>query len=752
MATASIDDYSSIPTAEAVSDFPDTFESTAPSQNLGLAILKRWPWIIVGVIGGVILGLLYHFQQKPVYQSSAQLLVIKNRPEMISGGTTNSLTFVEDYVTTQVTLLKSELILMVAASKLQENQFQNRPPASDKDRVGYMTRNFTVMREREAGSNQFTNVLALTFRSGNPGDSAQYLRAIIEAYRAQLATLYSEASTREIERMEQDIRRIDNERNTILKGTEKGKEGIEYLNREIQAITNEDLSSMRSRLTANVNDKLQMQKREAFLNRRIESIEKIGPNRSARMDLFIQYGGTPRQMNITQLDSRNPQDVLFSFQLQRTELSQKYGKDHPEIQSLDGRMRMLKELIALQAPEEKLQLDELAVLERTYRQERDTLKDQIDATTQQITQDEQKIKIVSALVSQKEQREFRLKELTAEGEKLAAEKGRMESTRTSGGYKVEDITKPTEGFQVAPSLYRSLLFGLFLGLIAGGGLALTMELTDRSFRSPSEIRRRLGLPILGHIPRLKIDEPAERPSATGIEPSLVSFYRPTSTEAEAYRGVRTQLYFSTQGRGHQVIQVTSPNPGDGKSTLAANLAISIAQSGKRVVLIDCDFRKPRVHKIFKLPKPDVGLASVMSGDAPLMTAVQGCEIENLSLMPCGPRPANPAELLTSPKFTEVLRDLRERFDFVIVDTPPVLAVSDPSAVAPRVDGVLLVFRMTKNARPLTERAREQLAAVGARMLGVIVNASAERSAGYGGYGYAYQYEYQYAESYTDQDQ
>jgi Mrp family chromosome partitioning ATPase len=108
-------------------------------------------------------------------------------------------------------------------------------------------------------------------------------------------------------------------------------------------------------------------------------------------------------------------------------------------------------------------------------------------------------------------------------------------------------------------------------------------------------------------------------------------------------------------------------------------------------------------------------------------------------LPCGPRPANPAELLTSPKFQELLADLRADYEFVIIDTPPVLAVSDPATVAPRVDGVVLVLRMTKAARPAAERAREQLAAVGARLFGVVVNASAERAGGYGGYGYSYQY-------------
>src|ERR1700722_15545326 len=129
MATATLDDYDTIPTAEAVVEHhqqptePDNFESTAPSQNIGLAVLKRWPWLLVGVAGGLVLGLLYHTQQRPLYESRAQLFVIKNRPEMLSGPNA-SLTMVEDYVATQVTLLKSELILAIAAAKLQESQFE----------------------------------------------------------------------------------------------------------------------------------------------------------------------------------------------------------------------------------------------------------------------------------------------------------------------------------------------------------------------------------------------------------------------------------------------------------------------------------------------------------------------------------------------------------------------------------------------------------------------------------------------------
>ena len=340
----------------------------------------------------------------------------------------------------------------------------------------------------------------------------------------------------------------------------------------------------------------------------------------------------------------------------------------------------------------------------------------------------------------------------------------VEATASAGGFQAKVITAPAAGNQVAPILYQSLIFGAILGALAGGGLGALAELSDQGFKSPADIRKRLGVPIIGHLPQLVPANLAES-EHPNIDPNVVIVHKPKSTEAEAYRGVRTQLYFSTQGRGHQLIQLTSPNPGDGKSTLAANLAASIAQSGKRTVLVDCDFRKPRVHKMWNLVNPEIGMSTIVAGQADLEQAVQKSEIPNLDLLPCGPRPANPAELLTSPGYVDALNKLRAAYEFVIVDTPPMLAVSDPAVVAPRADGVILVLRMTKKARPAAVRARELLAAVGANLIGVAVNGIGGKASeygygsygGYGGYGYSYnyqyryqyQYEYEYADEYAD---
>jgi capsular exopolysaccharide synthesis family protein len=328
------------------------------------------------------------------------------------------------------------------------------------------------------------------------------------------------------------------------------------------------------------------------------------------------------------------------------------------------------------------------------------------------------------------------------------------SNKTSGGFKAEKLGKPGAGGKTSPLPYQYILGGSLLGLMLGLGLAYLLEAMDKGFRTPEEIRRQLGLPVVGHIPLLVPDEDAAARVAGGQlvpDPLLVCHYRPRSVEAEAYRAVRTALYFSVEGEGHKVIQVTSPNQGDGKSTLIGNLAIAIAQSGKKVLLVDADCRRPRQHKVFGL-SPSTGLASYLSGTSDLDSGILPTVVEGLSILPCGPLPPNPAELLTSPKFPALLDELRQRYDFVLVDTPPLLAVTDPCVVAARVDGVLLTISMSRKARPQALRAREILATLGCKILGVVVNrldrdgGSAYQSQTYGGYGYGYSYEYSSSDS------
>jgi succinoglycan biosynthesis transport protein ExoP len=187
-----------------------------------------------------------------------------------------------------------------------------------------------------------------------------------------------------------------------------------------------------------------------------------------------------------------------------------------------------------------------------------------------------------------------------------------------------------------------------------------------------------------------------------------------------------------------VIQITSPNPDDGKTMLSANAAISMAQSGKRVLLIDAEMRKPDLHRLFGAPG-EVGLASVIAKEIEIQDAVQETGVANLWLLPSGSVPPDPAELLSSSRFTELIAVVREQYDYVLIDTPPVLAVTDPCVVAARVDGVLLTLRISNDSRQHAQRATAILSSMGVNVMGVVVNGvprgNAEYEYGYGEYGH-----------------
>jgi polysaccharide biosynthesis transport protein len=735
------------PASAATATVPQ-FAPASASPNRLAGILRRWPWLVLGLATGLVLGFLYHMQRPPVYQSTAQLLVIKNRPELTTTGATDArVQFVEDYVATQVLYLKSERILELAAKRLDDYKpYQVAPPAAEGERVGFLVTRFTVIREKEPGSNTYSNILQLTFKAPHPADAPKYLRAIIEAYRSDLGTVYEGASVVQLESLEREIAALNKSMSRVDGELRQwdlvlhGEPGTVHV-----GISQEELPSVRSRISANRNTEQALKLREISVLRELDEIKQAGATRATRLAVMNRLGIPSERSWLLGPDTKDPDTMLGFLKYKRTEMSTKWGPGHPEMVSLNRQIEMLeKELTDRGGPPD----DELDRHRRKLENEQAAVAKQLELLRREIADDENKaIKMaelqgkIDSLKGDRVRNEGYLRE-------KERERDRIKATKSVGGYKVEDVTRPSEGLQIAPVLVQSLLLGAAVGLLLGLGLGLWAEMADRGFRSPTDIRHQLGLPVLGHVPPIRSSDPPEVKPVAALDPILACLLRPHSAEAEAVRGIRTQLLFSTSGREHQVLQITSPNPGDGKSTLAANLAISLAKSDKRVVLVDCDFRKPRIHRMFALTNPELGLASVVADQADLGAVVQGCEIENLSILPCGPRPANPAELLTTPKFQEILDDLRANYDFVIIDTPPVLAVSDPAAVAPRADGVILVFRMTKDARPAAERARDDITAVGGRILGVVVNASTEREMGYG-YGHGYRYEYQYSDSYAD---
>ncbi len=319
-----------------------------------------------------------------------------------------------------------------------------------------------------------------------------------------------------------------------------------------------------------------------------------------------------------------------------------------------------------------------------------------------------------------------------------------------GGIKAQILTPAMRGYLVYPKLSQFLGVGAFLGGLLGMAIGYLIEVSDKTFRKPEDILREFGIPIVGHIPLTNAADMSKRkPVESQFDVMAFAVHSPRSRISEAFRCVRTAVCFSALGGSHRVIQVTSPAAGDGKSTLALNLAVTMAMSGKKTILIDCDMRRPRVHHLTGANN-ESGVSDVLQGSAELTDCVQTTEVENFFVLTCGKIPKNPAELLMRPEFGQLLNVLREKFEYVIVDTPPVMVVSDPCAVAAQVDGVILAMRLSRHTRELGRRTLEQLRDVGAVISGLVINGVSEGDYyGYGTYRYTDYKGYSYAYGYGD---
>ncbi len=271
---------------------------------------------------------------------------------------------------------------------------------------------------------------------------------------------------------------------------------------------------------------------------------------------------------------------------------------------------------------------------------------------------------------------------------------------------------------IRPRVLLNTILGLLVGMVLSVGGVLVIEYLDDTLKTPDEVGATLQLTTLGAIPRTRQDNN----DANG-ERQLVTFLNPKSPISEAYRILRTNLQFSSLDKPLHTLLVTSANPSEGKSTTAANLAIVIAQTGQKVVLVDTDLRRPVIHKVFDVPN-NVGLTSALltAPDASsLPQMIQPTQIKNLSVLVSGPLPPNPSELLGSQRMRDLIETLCNVADVVIFDSPPALAVTDAAVLARQLDGVLLVIDSGETREPLARRASEELRKVNAHILGVALN-------------------------------
>ncbi|MBW3626294.1 MAG: polysaccharide biosynthesis tyrosine autokinase [Actinobacteria bacterium] len=301
-------------------------------------------------------------------------------------------------------------------------------------------------------------------------------------------------------------------------------------------------------------------------------------------------------------------------------------------------------------------------------------------------------------------------------------------TQTGGAQLVSAAAEPTT--PVRPKPVRNAVLALVVGLMLGVAVAFLREHLDDTVKGKDDLNRVLpGLTVLGLIPAVA----GWKDRAT---PRVVSVSDPTSQVAEAYRSLRTSVQFLSLDDPLRIIQLTSPNASEGKTTTLANLAVALSRAGQRVVVVCCDLRRPRVHEFFGLDNA-VGFTSVLLGEVPLSAALQQVQGERLALLASGPPPPNPSELLASKRTSDLLTALRRECDVVLVDSPPVLPVTDAMVLSRMVDATILVGTAGQTTRREYQRSFEMLQQVDANLVGTVLN-GVEQGGGYGyGYGYGY---------------
>jgi len=408
---------------------------------------------------------------------------------------------------------------------------------------------------------------------------------------------------------------------------------------------------------------------------------------------------------------------------EKAEKSEKFGRKHPIMVALN---REIKNLRKQKFQEIKNIVSSMKTnYEVALSQER-TLQDAL-GLSQDETINRDKIAIQYQVLQQEVDSNRQLYDMLL---KRLKETNVSEENRTINIHVVDYAEVPKS--PVKPKLKRSLLLAVIVGLFMGGGMAFFIEYLDNIVKNSEDLERFFQLPYLGPVPHYDIKNPDSARS------EIIVLSEPRSSASEAYRGLRTGILFSTPGHSPRSVLITSPSAGEGKTITCANLAVAMAQSGSKVLLLDTDMRKPRLHRVFGI-KNEQGMSNLLVGEGEWKDFRIKTDITNLDFIPSGPISPNPAELVGSERMQMLMNEFGEEYDRIVVDSAPVAAVTDPVVLSRMVDGVILVIRAGVTSRDIIANGIRQLKDVHATILGATLN---NIDIGKGSY-YYHQYYYSY---------
>lgn len=730
-------------------------------------ILLRWKWLpILGATIGATVGFLYFKQLPPQFKAVAQVQVVTPGKEINISAFGNG-QFEQQSKNDELVVVQSPAVLRNAVELGGLTQVKGLSGLSA-EQIVQMLRNPKLLDVRLGSKDSNSNIINIGVTTDDPELSGEIVRAIVSGYESFVTQKFKGFTDDAITALRGFKQEYDLENNEIKKEISKIKETTT----ELIFVDGKPRDPAIDKILSYNEFILAIDNKMKNIESVLEEIE-LGKERGTPIESLLKMialstfdsgnEGTKGELDgissknfgrsmAAQVDNFEDEQVIPLRARLALLKEQDMGESHPIYIAVRQELSKKEDELMRRKERAKLKEEEFVAEYGNTTKDAPTLANRLDTAVGGLKSTLAKLTLERGRynkeagdlkekmkVNQRAIGEYMLNLAKLEAIGVVAEQISDSLRKVSFGsdYPQKTVTRldlPNTGIMVGPFMSRFLGIGALLGFVAFCGLAYLLELADRSYRNPDEIAVDLGMPIIGHLPLATLSR-ADRIDEK-VDSSIVTLHKNRSSLSEAFRGVRTAVFFGCQQGNVKVIQVTSPVPGDGKSTVAANMAVSMAQSGRRVCIIDCDFRRPRVAKIFGL-KEDVGLVQVIGGKVDLQDAIQETSIENLYSVTCGRRPGNPAELLSSEQFAESIASLKEQFDFVIVDTPPILVVSDPANVAGLVDAVILTVRLRRNLKPIATRAAQMLHSINANMLGVVVNGIGVGGNGYGYGGYRY---------------
>jgi succinoglycan biosynthesis transport protein ExoP len=717
-----------------------------------LYVIQKRRWTVITVFAVIVITVaILTFTATPIYEATARLIIDKENPNVVSIQEVMSVDASgSDYYQTQYKIIESRTVAREVIRRLNLYKSEEFFPKPKDDLISNLKR--SIQETIAFWKDSITSLLRTGDKSipktleGFEPDSplvSDFIKRIkvspirnsrlvdvrFEGKDSVLAativnTLTDVYISQNLEtklRAAQDAvkwlhNRIEEERKKV----EKAEQALLRYKEKHSIVT--DFSSDVENITA---------QKLAHLNTQVVEAESNRVEAETRYKQAMVLTGTPDMLDsIPEVLNNELIRQIKSMEVElfkrMSELSKKYGQKHPQMVAIESELNTLQKR---RTQEVSRVINSLKNEYKVALAKENSLKAALEKQKKESLELNQKAIRYGVLRRESESARYMYELLI----KRFKETSLTEDMKT-GNIRIVDRAEVPE-YPIKPKKKLNILLAIIVSLLTGTGLAFFFEYLDNTIKLPEEVEKHLNIPFLGSIPLFSTKNKWNIRGDTSQE--LIAYNYPRSTASESYRGIRTSILFSSAESVPQVILITGVGPQEGKTITTANLAVTMAQADSKILILDCDMRRANVHKVFGTAN-DHGISNLLVGNGNMREAILHTRIPNLDVIPCGPIPPNPAELLGSTRMKTLLNSLRKHYAHILIDSPPSIAVTDAVVLSKSVDGLILVIRAGYTAKEIIKIGIAQFGAVGTHILGAVLNGvdmSRDR--------YHYQYYYYY---------